>query len=102
MGKCAGDCQSRLKSQPITWWPKRSPTPRKHAQASELTVTLNVDDENLHVLNRDDGVGGADSSRGSGLIGLKDRVEALGAQLDISSPAGNGTALRATVPLYRP
>jgi signal transduction histidine kinase len=74
----------------------------KHAQASELTVTLNVDDENLHVLVRDDGVGGADSSRGSGLIGLKDRVEALGGQLDISSPAGNGTALRATVPLYRP
>jgi|GEM_PF-867177 len=74
----------------------------KHAQASELTVTLTVDDENLHLLVRDDGVGGADFSKGSGLIGLKDRVEALGGQLDISSPAGNGTALRATVPLHRP
>jgi signal transduction histidine kinase len=74
----------------------------KHAQASQLTVTLNVDDENLHVLVRDDGVGGADSNNGSGLIGLTDRVEALGGQLDISSPAGNGTTLRATIPLHRP
>jgi signal transduction histidine kinase len=74
----------------------------KHAQASDLTVTVNADDENVHLLVRDDGVGGADFGKGSGLIGLKDRVEALGGQLTVSSPVEKGTSLTATIPLHQP
>jgi signal transduction histidine kinase len=47
---------------------------------------------------RDDGVGGADPSRGSGLRGLSDRVEALGGRLDVRSPVGEGTVVRAELP----
>jgi signal transduction histidine kinase len=47
----------------------------------------------------DDGVGGANPSSGSGLRGLADRVEALGGTLDVVSPAGAGTTLRAEIPL---
>jgi signal transduction histidine kinase len=46
----------------------------------------------------DDGVGGADPARGSGLRGLADRVEALGGSLEVLSPAGAGTSLRAEIP----
>jgi signal transduction histidine kinase len=46
----------------------------------------------------DDGVGGADAGSGSGLRGLADRVEALGGRLEVSSPAGAGTTLRASLP----
>jgi signal transduction histidine kinase len=53
---------------------------------------------NLRLSIADDGVGGADSRKGSGLIGLVDRVEALGGQLRISSVLGNGTSLVATFP----
>jgi signal transduction histidine kinase len=48
---------------------------------------------------RDDGVGGADLGRGSGLIGLVDRVEAAGGEITITSPPGKGTSLLATLPL---
>jgi signal transduction histidine kinase len=48
---------------------------------------------------RDDGVGGADLARGSGLVGLQDRVEALGGTIRIDSPPGSGTSLVATFPL---
>jgi signal transduction histidine kinase len=47
----------------------------------------------------DDGVGGADPDQGSGLRGLVDRVEAIGGRLDVSSPRGGGTTLRAQLPL---
>jgi signal transduction histidine kinase len=47
----------------------------------------------------DDGVGGADFTRGTGLVGLKDRVEALGGRISLDSPRGAGTTLRAEVPL---
>jgi signal transduction histidine kinase len=73
----------------------------KYAQASELAVTADADEEVLHLIVRDDGVGGATAGKGSGLIGLIDRVEALGGQLIISSPVGGGTALRADLPLRR-
>jgi signal transduction histidine kinase len=46
----------------------------------------------------DDGVGGADPARGSGLRGLADRVEALGGSLEVRSPTGGGTSVRATIP----
>jgi signal transduction histidine kinase len=70
----------------------------KYAQASVATVR--VVRENRHVLVEivDDGVGGADSSRGSGLRGLADRVEALDGRLEVQSPPGAGTRIRAEIP----
>jgi signal transduction histidine kinase len=70
----------------------------KHASASALTVTVEADAV-LHVEVSDDGTGGADFARGTGLIGLKDRVEALGGRLLLHSPEGSGTTLRMEVPL---
>jgi signal transduction histidine kinase len=74
----------------------------KHAQASSVTVTARADGERLYLIVRDDGVGGATSGKGSGLIGLKDRVEALGGRLTVSSQVGSGTTLNAIVPLRQP
>jgi signal transduction histidine kinase len=74
----------------------------KHAQASEVIVTVTDDAEVLNLQVRDNGNGGADFGDGSGLIGLKDRVEALGGQLAMSSPVGDGTSLTATIPLHQP
>jgi signal transduction histidine kinase len=70
----------------------------KHAQASEVHVSVEADDAYLSLSIRDDGIGGADLAKGSGLIGLKDRVEALGGHLEISSIAGRGTSLLVTIP----
>ena len=53
------------------------------------------------VVVEDDGIGGADARNGSGLIGLKDRVEALGGHLEIRSEPGHGTCLHADIPLGR-
>lgn len=72
----------------------------KHARASQITVMANAGDENLLLRVHDDGIGGADFDKGSGLIGLKDRVEALGGQLTVSSPVEKGTSLNATIPLH--
>jgi signal transduction histidine kinase len=74
----------------------------KHAQASAVIVTIKADAQILNLSVQDNGVGGADFANGSGLIGLKDRVEALGGQLSMSSPAGNGTSLNAVIPLHQP
>jgi len=71
----------------------------KYAQASEITLSARADDHNLNLSIRDNGVGGAYSRNGSGLIGLKDRVEALGGHLEVVSPPGKGTSLHATLPL---
>jgi signal transduction histidine kinase len=71
----------------------------KHAQASEVTVSVEADADDLRLCIRDDGLGGADSQGGSGLIGLRDRVESLGGRLLVSSPVGRGTSLVATIPL---
>ena len=71
----------------------------KHAKASEVKVCATADDAQLRVSISDDGVGGAVSGAGSGLIGLKDRVDAVAGQLDVSSPAGGGTTLVVTIPL---
>ncbi|WP_197521314.1 GAF domain-containing protein [Mycobacterium sp. E787] len=70
----------------------------KHAQASEVRVRAHADDMNLTLLISDDGVGGADSGKGSGLIGLKDRIEVLGGWMRVASPLGGGTALDITIP----
>jgi len=71
----------------------------KHARASVVNVCVEVDDANLHLCIRDDGIGGADSRKGSGLIGLTDRVDALGGQMDVASPHGNGTSLLVKIPI---
>lgn len=70
----------------------------KHARASVVRVELCVTDSIARIAVRDDGVGGAGFDGGSGLIGLKDRTEALGGRLEIISPCGVGTTLRAEVP----
>jgi signal transduction histidine kinase len=70
----------------------------KHAQATEVTVTAEADGASLRLSIEDDGIGGADTGKGSGLIGLIDRVEALGGRLQVSSPSGTGTSLQATIP----
>jgi signal transduction histidine kinase len=73
----------------------------KHACASAVTVTAEADstEQVLLVVVQDDGVGGADFARGTGLVGLKDRVEALGGRIFLDSPPGAGTSLRAELPL---
>ena len=71
----------------------------KHAQASVVEVHVEARNGTLDLAIRDDGIGGADPSRGSGLIGLSDRVEALGGTIGIVSPAGEGTTLHAQLPI---
>jgi signal transduction histidine kinase len=71
----------------------------KHSQASRITILLAFENERLRLSVRDDGVGGADPGRGSGLVGLRDRVEALGGTLAIESGSGAGTSLSATLPV---
>ncbi len=74
----------------------------KHARACEAQVEVDLDNGVLRLQVRDDGVGGADPSRGSGLIGLIDRVEAVGGHLEITSPPGGGTTFAATIPVGPP
>ena len=71
----------------------------KHAHASVVNVELDTRDTILQLAIRDDGIGGADLSRGSGLVGLSDRIEALGGTLQVTSPVGTGTTLQIEVPL---
>jgi len=71
----------------------------KHAHASVVHVDLEAEDTLLQLSVRDDGVGGAHPEQGSGLIGLRDRIEALGGKIDIASPEGKGTALLVKIPL---
>jgi len=74
----------------------------KHANASTVTVTILVRDARLVIEVMDDGVGGADPEKGSGLRGLADRVEALDGTVEIDSQAGSGTRLAAEIPLDGP
>jgi signal transduction histidine kinase len=71
----------------------------KHARASIVRVAVEQRSEMLHLEIRDDGVGGADPAGGSGLIGLRDRVEALGGTIVVESPLGAGTDVRVSLPL---
>jgi PAS domain S-box-containing protein len=70
----------------------------KYARASAARVSVERADGELLVTVADDGIGGADGTAGSGLRGLADRVEALGGRLELRSPAGSGTTLRARLP----
>src|SRR4029077_2425829 len=71
----------------------------KHAKASVVHVIVELVDGVLRVLVRDDGVGGVDPTRGSGLVGLKDRVEATGGRLTVQSRPGDGTRLVVKLPV---
>ncbi len=71
----------------------------KYASASLVHIDVTTRDGILTVAVRDDGVGGADPSRGSGLVGLHDRVEALGGAITVDSPAGEGTCIIVTLPI---
>jgi signal transduction histidine kinase len=71
----------------------------KYAHASKASVQLSVDDGRLRLEVRDDGIGGADPSSGSGLRGLHDRVDVLDGRLEVESPPGGGTTVRIELPL---
>jgi signal transduction histidine kinase len=71
----------------------------KHAEASEVTVRAGFDGGDLCLVIADDGNGGAAPSGGTGLIGLKDRVEAVSGSLEVSSPLGGGTTIAARIPV---
>jgi signal transduction histidine kinase len=71
----------------------------KHAKASAVDIVVERTDSSLTVQVRDDGVGGADTTRGSGLIGLRDRVEAVGGTMTLNSPSGGGTVLTVLLPV---
>lgn len=73
----------------------------KHAHASLAVVVVTATDEVLTVSVADDGVGGADPGRGSGLLGMRDRVEALGGTMSVTSPP-EGTTLIANLPITQP
>jgi PAS domain S-box-containing protein len=74
----------------------------KHANATRVWVSLNIEDDVLLLSIRDDGVGGADPRRGSGLTGLRDRIEALGGRIRIESPSGSGTLIEVEIPIAGP
>ena len=71
----------------------------KHAHASVVRVEVDAIDHAVHIAVLDDGNGGADPTRGSGLVGLKDRVEALGGAITVESAVGSGTSVHVELPL---
>ena len=71
----------------------------RHAEATRADVVIRVHGDTVEVTVEDDGVGGADASRGSGLAGLADRVASVDGRLTIDSPAGRGTRIRAEIPV---
>ena len=79
--------------------PRPSPTSPSTREATEAWVEVARDGGALAVEIRDDGRGGADRDAGSGLRGLEDRVAALDGALEVDSPAGGGTRVRARLPL---
>ena len=71
----------------------------RHANATTITVEVEADHNVLRLRVRDDGGGGADFARGSGLVGLRDRVEALSGRITLESDRGVGTSLSVELPL---
>jgi signal transduction histidine kinase len=70
----------------------------KHAGGAGAVVVLEERDSTLRLLVRDDGPGGANPGRGSGLTGLRDRVESLGGLIEVRSPPGGGTSIAVSLP----
>jgi signal transduction histidine kinase len=71
----------------------------KHAHPSAVKVELDAHDAVLQLAIRDDGIGGANLGHGSGLVGLRDRIEALGGTLQVTSAPGSGTTLLIEIPV---
>jgi signal transduction histidine kinase len=71
----------------------------KHAQASAVWIGVHAPDKVLSLTVADDGCGGADPARGSGLVGLRDRVEAIGGTISVRSPLGSGTRVDVEIPI---
>nr|WP_084505382.1 GAF domain-containing protein [Nocardia harenae] len=71
----------------------------KYARASAVEISAHLDGDRLLLSVTDDGIGDARADRGSGLVGLRDRVEAVGGEFTLVSPAGEGTAVRALLPI---
>jgi signal transduction histidine kinase len=71
----------------------------KHARASAAALTAATDNEVLTLEVHDDGIGGLDAGRGSGIVGLTDRAEALGGTISIDSAPGSGTTLSVRLPI---
>jgi signal transduction histidine kinase len=71
----------------------------KHADASYVTVLMEERYGTMRLSVQDDGVGGADPARGSGLVGIRDRVEALGGSFEVTSPVGEGTLIQVALPI---
>ncbi len=71
----------------------------KHAHATRASIELRTTADRVNVVITDDGVGGASLEEGSGLRGLRDRVLSLGGELDVASVSGEGTTVRAAIPL---
>jgi PAS domain S-box-containing protein len=72
---------------------------QRYAHASSISVRFTTVRDSLDVEISDDGIGGATERRGSGLQGLRDRVEAIGGTFDVDSPAGRGTRIAAAIPI---
>jgi signal transduction histidine kinase len=73
----------------------------RHAEATHARVTIRAEDGVLRCEIADDGRGGAEMARGTGIQGLRDRAEAAGGSLSLTSPPGRGTIVTATLPLSR-
>jgi signal transduction histidine kinase/ketosteroid isomerase-like protein len=71
----------------------------KHAQATSVDIRAETSDHRLNLTIQDNGIGGVDPNRGSGLVGLSDRINALGGTIVITSPSGQGTQVRVALPI---
>jgi signal transduction histidine kinase len=71
----------------------------KHARATAVRVDAGFSDDTLRLCVRDDGIGGADPLQGTGLVGLKDRIDALGGTFTLHSPPGAGTTVCCELPV---
>jgi signal transduction histidine kinase len=74
----------------------------RHADASHVVVTAESNSARLRLVIRDNGVGGANPTKGSGLVGLRDRVEALGGTIEVISHLGDGTQITVNIPVEAP
>ncbi len=93
-------CRRPSRRPPTTSPPRRSPTSQSTRSATVVELIAAHDDGVLTLEVRDDGVGGVDAGRGSGILGLTDRVEALGGTISIASPLRGGTTL-SVAPAHR-
>ena len=92
-------CRSRSRRPPTSWSPRRSPTSSSTPTPARRRCASRARNGHAVVEVADDGIGGADPGRGSGLRGLADRVSALDGSMELDSPAGAGTRLRAEIPV---